>query len=112
MSVLAQHIDSPDDRHRMVLLDATRLRCHDCQRTLVLPSTASPSGPTSTSSFDHPRQEQDRCPKHRAEWRHACRCCASEAKAATAPRNPPERNPPNVPEWDALRHRFPPPVTK
>lgn len=33
---LPQHVDAPEDRHRLVLLDERRLRCLDCSRTLAV----------------------------------------------------------------------------
>lgn len=106
MNVLAQHIDSPQQRHRLVLLDATRLRCFDCDRTLVLPARPSAPSSTSGSSLDHPRNDEDRCALHVHEWVHNCRACAADAKAATAPPARPQPNAPTGPEWEAARARF------
>lgn len=77
-TVLAAHIDRPDQRHRCVLLDERRLRCHDCARTIVLPSTA---GSTSTSRSPIPGPGEPRCPRHQHEHADACRPCAADAKA-------------------------------
>jgi len=73
-TVLAEHVDTPTRRHRCVLLDATRLRCLDCDRTLVLPTSA---GSTSTSRTP-PRTGEPQCPEHSGEHADACRCCRAE----------------------------------
>jgi hypothetical protein len=83
MSVLSQHVDQPGDptrRHRCVLLDERRLRCHDCQRTLMLPTVA---GSTSTSRSPIPGPGEPRCPQHQTEHAGTCRTCAADLKAAT-----------------------------
>lgn len=83
MSVFAQHIDTPEQRHRCVLTDARHLRCLDCQRTLVLPSGPSTTGSTSTSR-ELPRLDQA-CPRHPGEWPDTCgRCRADELEAREA----------------------------
>ena len=108
MNVLAGHVDRPDaDRHRLVLLDDRRLRCLDCERTLLLPAPSSADGSTSPSSLDHPRTDQERCPQHRHEWAYACRACAADAKATSSPRPRPAPSPPTGQDWEAVRARWP-----
>lgn len=80
MTVLGQHIDRPDQRHRLVLLDDRRLRCHDCAFTLVLPAV---TGSTSTSQSPIPGKGEPRCATHPTEHASSCRTCAADAKAAT-----------------------------
>lgn len=80
MTVLGQHIDRPEQRHRLVLLDDRRLRCHDCAFTLVLPTGA---GSTSTSQSPIPGKGEPRCATHPTEHAATCRTCAADAKAAT-----------------------------
>lgn len=77
MTVLTEHLDAPDDRHRLVLLDTQRLRCLDCQRTLLLPSGLAS---TSTSRSAIPEPDDPRCLQHPHEHRIGCRPCAADAK--------------------------------
>lgn len=77
-TVLGAHIDRPDQRHRLVLLDDRRLRCHDCARTIVI---TQPSKSTSTSKSAIPEPGDPRCPHHQHEHADACRPCAADAKA-------------------------------
>lgn len=76
---LARHIDRPDARHRLVLLDTTRLRCTDCTQTVLL---TAPVEPTSTSG-PIPRTTDPRCREHPTEHVGGCRWCAADAKATT-----------------------------
>ncbi len=75
--VLAQHVDEPTGtRHRSVLLDARRLHCHDCRRTLVLPAAA---GSTSTSTGPAALHAPDRCELHPGQRAGAaCGRCRSD----------------------------------
>lgn len=77
MTVLAGHVDTPDHRHRLTLLDEHRLRCHDCQRTLLLPSGVAS---TSTSRSAIPGPGEPRCLVHEHEHHVGCRPCAADAK--------------------------------
>lgn len=77
--LLAQHIDDPTGvRHRCVLLDARRLRCHDCARTLVLPAPTATAGSTSTSTSPPPLHAPDRCELHPGQRTGACGPCRAE----------------------------------
>lgn len=81
MTVLAEHVDqphNPDQRHRLTALDPRRLRCHDCDRTILL---TQPSQSTSTSQTVIPQPKDPRCPQHPFEHAGNCRSCAAETKA-------------------------------
>lgn len=78
VSELATHVDSDRQRHRLTLLDARRLRCHDCARTVLLPAAAAVSGPTSTSTSPPPLHSPERCETHPGQRRGACGPCRSE----------------------------------
>lgn len=80
MSVLAQHVDRPDRRHRLVLLDDHQLRCLDCTRTLLVSA-----GPGSTSTSQIPKTTDPRCREHPFEHAGNCRWCTAERKAAAEP---------------------------
>lgn len=87
--VLAQHIDDPaGQRHRCVLLDPRHLRCHDCQRTLVLPAGNTSAGTTSTSTSPPPLHAPNRCPRHPGQTRGACGPCRAEQLEAQDQRPP------------------------
>lgn len=81
LDVLAQHIDQPDrpdQRHRCVLLDPRHLRCLDCARTLVLPTSTTTARSTSTSTSPPPLHAPTRCPKHLGQTDGACGPCRAE----------------------------------
>lgn len=96
-TVLAAHIG-----HRTSLLDPRRLRCHDCQRTLMLPTGA---GSTSTSSLEIPNvKDPNTCPEHPGEWAATCAPCRSEALELPAGQQRPRPASADPgPEWDALK---------
>lgn len=79
-AVLSEHVDDPrGPRHRLTLLDQQRLRCHDCARTLVLPSTAQPTSTSTASPRTPPRAgTAEECELHAGEWADACRLCRAE----------------------------------
>jgi hypothetical protein len=90
MTVFAQHVDDPaGTRHRCVLLDERRLRCLDCSRTLVLPSTSAGAGSTSTSPEPARLTGSDACRAHPGQRRGACGPCRAEQLEATTPRPEP-----------------------
>ena len=56
--------------------DARRLRCHDHDVWIALPSAV-----PSTSNVDtptHPREDLERCGRHRGQWAHACSPCRAD----------------------------------
>lgn len=63
----------PHIGHRASLRELFKLRCHDCDVTLVLPT---PALGTRT-----PPRRNEWCPRHPGEWPDSCRGCASEQKA-------------------------------
>jgi hypothetical protein len=87
--VLAQHLDDPvGSRHRLTLRDPRHLHCHDCHRTLVLPTGPSTTGSTSTST-GIPRPDQA-CRLHPGEWPDTCGRCRAEHLEARTPRPVPQ----------------------
>lgn len=85
--LLGEHIDDPaGTRHRCALLDARRLRCHDCARTLVLPTAQPARGTSSTLTGPVPLHHPDRCPAHPGQWAPP-RCGACRAEQLQAERH-------------------------
>jgi len=70
---LAQHVG-----HRCIPLDGQRLRCHDCARTVVLPTTGVAARSTSTSTSPPLLHAPDRCPAHPGQTRRTCGPCRAE----------------------------------
>lgn len=90
MNVLAQHIDDPQQRHRLVLLDERHLRCLDCTRTLVLPAPTAPGKSTSTSTSPLPLHDPNACSAHPGQRRGTCGPCRAEQLEASSERPPPQ----------------------
>jgi hypothetical protein len=78
--------------HPAYVIDASTLRCHQCQQTIDLsrlfrPSkVGSTSGTSQTRAPSDPRPEQT-CHQHPGEFAGGCRCCAADRHALdpTAP---------------------------
>lgn len=83
-ALLAKHVDQVGKRHRLTLLDDHRLKCHDCQRTLLLPVMA---GSTSGTS-QNPDLAQT-CGQHPGEFAGRCRCCTADRLEAPPPSTAP-----------------------
>lgn len=77
MSVLAKHIHAPGRPHRLVALDAARIRCLDCAHTLDLRPGAVPDT-TSTSTSPPPLHAPDRCHRHPGQRTGMCGPCRAE----------------------------------
>lgn len=74
--LLAQHIDNPTGaRHRCVVLDPRRLRCRDCARTIILPTTTTADPPT---PIPVRLGDPSRCPRHIGERHDTCGPCRAE----------------------------------
>lgn len=89
MSVLAKHIHQPPNQpHRLVALDGSRIRCLDCLHTLDLRSTT--AAVTSTSTSPPPLWADDRCPLHPGQRIGTCGACRAEQLEATSSRPAPQ----------------------
>lgn len=86
--VLAQHVHTSGQPHRMTIKETLALRCHDCARTIDLRALLIGAGSTSTSTSTPtgtappPLRAADRCPDHPGQTAGLCGPCRSEQLAA------------------------------
>jgi hypothetical protein len=77
-SILAKHIHSNDDPHKLTAINETTVRCWSCQHTLDL--TPKPASVKSTSTSFAPLNINDKtaCPEHSGQLAGSCGPCRSE----------------------------------
>lgn len=87
----AKHVDSAERRHRCVLLDASRIRCLDCEQTVVIPPPPAPApapvaASTSSTSHKHPLpiNSQEACTEHPGQRAANCGGCRADRLVADA----------------------------
>lgn len=119
---LAAHIG----KHRLIVLDATHVRCIDCQQNGVLGHTSpDPTDPRSALTLPQPgtgpvRRPRDvpnlrdpnACPLHPGQWTDSCGPCRSEVLAlpdrvpTVQPDPTTHADPRQNPDWLAMREQL------
>jgi hypothetical protein len=84
VTILAKHIHSNDDPHKLTAIYATTIRCWSCGHTLDLTPKPASSRPTSTSSQPLNINDKTACPHHAGQVAGYCGPCRSEQIAGEA----------------------------